>query len=396
MVGEDTNHGCEKKGGSPLLFSAGFYYISLMNKNDLSYQIALTLVPNVGCVQARILIEKLGDARTLFRTGKKALEKIVGAASAENILSFNDFEHVEAEMEFIEKYNIEPLFITDTAYPQRLLNCYDPPILLYYKGNANLNTSKVISIIGTRSNTMYGKQMTKELVQDLSNSGILIVSGLATGIDSIAHRNALRQGLNTVGVLAHGMDHIYPSQHKELAKDMILQGGLLTEFGCNSRPDKRKFPTRNRIVAGMSDATIVIETDAKGGSMITAEIAYSYNRDVFAYPGKTTDIKSTGCNNLIKMNKAVLLTDAAQLLKDMGWGEINNAQEETQQEEENFTELSPGEKMIIELLREKGAVHIDELNVKSKLSTSTVAAAILNLELLNLVMSLPGKLYKLV
>ena len=224
----------------------------------------------------------------------------------------------------------------------------------------------------------------------------MIVSGLAYGIDAIAHKAALKNNLRTIGVLAHGLDQVYPSQHTGLAKDMIKAGGgLLTEFRSKTKPDKHNFPIRNRIVAGLGDATIVIETGAKGGSMITAELANNYNKDVFAFPGKVTDAKSAGCNYLIKNNKAVLLTDAQELIELMGWDEVSFRLSKPKKQKELFIELNDDEKVIIGILREKEQVHIDEINLKSGLSSSSVAAAILNLELQNVVLSLPGKVYQI-
>lgn len=289
--------------------------------NDLLYQLSLTLVPNIGPVQAKILLQHF-DAAEIFKARKTALEKIegIGGIRANNIKAFTDFSKAEEEIGFIEKYKIKSLFLTDKDYPQRLLNCYDSPILLYYRGTADLNGSKVIAIVGTRNNSDYGKQVTEKLIKELATQNVLIVSGLAFGIDAIAHKSAIKNQLPTVGVLGHGLDQIYPSEHSGLAKDMIKhRGGLLTEFRSHSKPDKHNFPIRNRIVAGMSDATIVIETGIKGGSMITAELANGYNKDVFAFPGRTSDTKSAGCNYLIKNNKAVLLTDAQELIEMMGW-----------------------------------------------------------------------------
>ncbi len=362
--------------------------------NDLLYQIALTLVPNIGCVQAKILIEKYGSAESIFKARKKELSAIenIGVVRASAIKNFTDFSQAEDEIKFIEKYKITPLFITDKNYPQRLLHCYDAPTLLYYRGNADLNASKIISIIGTRSNTDYGKQVTEKLVSELKELNALIVSGLAFGIDAIAHKAALQNELETVAVLAHGLNTIYPQQHKTLAKEIVQQGGLLTEFTNGDKPDKHNFPKRNRIVAGLADATVVIETAIKGGSMITAELANNYNRDVFALPGKTTDAKSAGCNYLIQNNKAILFTDAKELMSALGWQtkKINK-----KQQKELFIELSDDEKIIINILKEKETTHIDEINVNSGLSSSSIAAAILNLELQNVITSLPGKMYKL-
>lgn len=362
--------------------------------NDLPYQIALTLINGIGAVQAKQLIEHFGDAESVFKAKKKELGSLEGFGEfrAKLIKDFADFAEAEDEITFCEKHHIQPLFLTDKDYPQRLLNCYDSPTLLYYRGNANLNASKVISIIGTRNNTDYGKQITEQFVKDMQTQNMLIISGLAFGIDGIAHKTAIQQQIPTVGILAHGLDTIYPSQHKSLAKEMLLNGGILTEFRRNTKPDKHNFPKRNRIAAGMSDATIVMETASKGGSMITAELAFNYNRDVFAVPGKITDIKSSGCLQLIQQNKAILFTDAEEFLNTMGWQQKKLS---PKKQRELFIELSDDEKIIFEILKEKEPIAIDELYLKSSLSSSSVAAAILNLELQNVILSLPGKMYRL-
>lgn len=365
---------------------------------DLLYQIALTLVPNIGPVQAKILMENFGDAASIFKATEDRLKTIegIGAIRAHSIKSFIDFKEAENEISFIEKYKITPLFLTDKNYPQRLLNCYDSPTLLYYKGEADLNASKIVAVVGTRNHTEYGKQFTERLIEELTDQHILVISGLAFGIDAIAHKTSLKNNLSTVGVLAHGLDQVYPSQHASLAKDMVKKsGGLLTEFKSKTQPDKHNFPIRNRIVAGMSDAIIVVETGIKGGSMITAELANGYNKDVFAVPGKVTDAKSSGCNHLIKNNKAVLLTEAKELIELMNWEESANSKKGKKRQREIFIELNGNEKIIVDILKEKDTVHIDELNFKSSLSSSAVAAAILNLELQNVVVSLPGKIYQL-
>jgi DNA processing protein len=362
--------------------------------NDLLYQIALTLIPNIGPVQAKILIEHFEDAETIFKASLKKLSGIenIGEIRACCIKSFKYFSLAEEEIEFIEKYKIQPFFITDSNYPKRLLNCYDPPTLLYYRGNADLNASRIISVIGTRNYTDYGKQITEKLVSDLKEENVVIVSGLAFGIDAIAHKSAIQNNLQTIGVLGHGLDTIYPSQHKGLAKEILQNGGLLTELRKNTKPDKHNFPKRNRIVAGMADATIVVETAIKGGSMITAELANNYNRDVFAFPGKTTDHKSAGCNYLIKQNCAALLTDAQQLTEALGW---QQKKEKPRSQRELFVNLTDDEKVIVDIIKEKDTVHIDELFVKSGLSSSAIAASMLNLELQNIIVSLPGKMYRL-
>jgi DNA processing protein len=364
--------------------------------NNLLHQVALTLVPNIGAVQAKILVNHFGDAAAIFKAKKSVLDKLegIGEIRAASIREFTSFKRAEEEIAFIEKYKIIPLFLTDEAYPKRLLNCYDPPAILYYRGRANLNAAKIIAIVGTRSKTDYGKQLTERLVADLEEQQILVISGLALGVDAVAHKAALKHKMPTVAVMAHGLDKIYPAEHTVLAKDIIKEnGGLLTEFRSKTKPDKHNFPSRNRIVAGMSDATIVIETDIKGGSMITAELANGYNKDVFAFPGRTTDNKSAGCNYLIKNNKAILLTGAQDIIDMLGWAD--KMTKPKKQQKELFIQLSEEEKIIVELLKEKETVPIDELRIKSNLNSSMVAAAILNLELQNVVTSLPGKLYKL-
>jgi len=363
--------------------------------NELLYQLALTLVPNIGDVQAKVLLQHFGDASSIFQAKQTELDKIegIGLIRAKSIKQFTDFHLAEAEMKFIEKYKIKTLFLTDNDYPQRLLNCYDSPTLLFYKGAADLNASKIVGIVGTRNYTDYGKQFTEDFVKDLSEQQVSIVSGLALGIDSFAHKAALKNNLPTVGVVAHGLDKIYPSLNTNLAKDMIQHdGGLLSEFFSGTKPDKHNFPLRNRIVAALCDAVVVIETNIKGGSMITAKLADAYNRDVFAVPGRTTDSKSSGCNYLIKNNKAILLTDADELSDVMGWKE---KKQKPKKQKELFIELSADEQQIVQLLQQKESVHIDEINISSGLNSSAIAAAILNLELQGVVSSMPGKLYKL-
>jgi DNA processing protein len=361
---------------------------------DVLYQVALTLVPNIGAVQAKILVDHFGEAENIFKAKKKDLDLLegIGEVRANAIKRFNDFTAAEAELAFLEKFRIQPLFLTDEHYPKKLLSCYDSPTLLFYRGQADLNQQKVISIIGTRNNTEYGRQLTEQLVEGLQPLNALVVSGLAYGIDAIAHKSAIQNNLPTVGVLAHGLDTIYPAAHKSLAKQMLLNGGLLSEFRKDTLPDKHNFPRRNRIVAGIADCTIVIETAASGGSMITAELANGYNRDVFAVPGKVSDSKSTGCNYLIKNNKAVLITSAEDVIEEMGW---IPKKVKAKQQKELFITLTADEQIIVDLLRQKDGLHVDELFLKSGLTSSTVAAAILNLEFENVVASLPGKMYRL-
>lgn len=364
--------------------------------NDLLYQIALTLVPHIGDVHAKALVSRYGDAKSIFKAKRETLESQegIGTVRANSIKAFTNFQSSEDEIKFIEQYKITPLFITDKNYPQRLLNCYDSPLLLYYRGNANLNASRIVSIVGTRKHTDYGKAVCEKLVEELMDSNVLVISGLAFGIDTIAHKAALRNNLQTVGVLAHGLDRIYPAQNNALAKQMVHQGGLLTEFLSNTNPDKQNFPKRNRIVAGMCDALVAIESGKQGGSLITAELANSYNKDVFALPGRSIDSKSEGCNYLIKNNKASLITNGTDLLEMMNWDESKKVKPKKQRE--LFIELTADEKIVVDILQNCESIQIDQLYFSSGLSSSAVAAALLMLEMQGVVSCQPGKVYKLV
>jgi DNA processing protein len=361
--------------------------------SELIYRLAIPFIPNIGPIQSRLLIDHFGSASAIFSAREAELMAIdgIGKIRAHSIKSFKDFQKAKDELAFIRKYNIRPLFITDPDFPKRLLNCPDSPVLLFYKGEADLNHLRIISIIGTRSHSDYGKSLTEKLVKDLEDLNVLIVSGLAFGIDAIAHKAAMKNKLPTVGVLAHGLDQLYPIQHSSLAKEMVKKGGgLLTEFTNGIKPDKHNFPARNRIVSGISDATIVVETGIKGGSIITAELANGYNKEVFAFPGRVNDIKSIGCNYLIQQNKATLVTSAEDLIAYMGWNYTT-----VRKEKAPPGELSENELRIVTILKEKEQTHIDELNSKCDLGNGLVAVAVLNLELRDVVRSLPGKLYRL-
>jgi DNA processing protein len=361
--------------------------------SELIYRLAIPFIPNIGPIQSRLLIDHFGSASAIFSAREAELMAIdgIGKIRAHSIKSFKDFQKAKDELAFIRKYNIRPLFITDPDFPKRLLNCPDSPVLLFYKGEADLNHLRIISIIGTRSHSDYGKFLTEKLVKDLEDLNVLVVSGLAFGIDAIAHKAAMKNKLPTVGVLAHGLDQLYPIQHSSLAKEMVKKGGgLLTEFTNGIKPDKHNFPARNRIVSGISDATIVVETGIKGGSIITAELANGYNKEVFAFPGRVNDIKSIGCNYLIQQNKATLVTSAEDLIAYMGWNYTT-----VRKEKAPPGELSENELRIVTILKEKEQTHIDELNSKCDLGNGLVAVAVLNLELRDVVRSLPGKLYRL-
>lgn len=364
---------------------------------DLLYQISLTLVPNIGAVQARILLEHFENASDIFKASIKKLETIegIGTVRAQSIKNFTDFSQAEKEIHFIQKHNIQPLFFKDNNYPQRLKHCYDAPPLLFYKGNANLNQPHIISIVGTRSPTNYGEEVTQNIITQLTNHNVIIVSGLAYGVDVLAHKTCLQQNIPTIGVLAHGLDRIYPNQHKNLAKNMVQQGGLLTDFMSGTKPDKQNFPKRNRIVAGIADAVIVIETGIKGGSMITAELAFEYNRDVWAIPGRINDVKSEGCLQLIKNQKALTFISVDDMVQEMGWN-ITKQQNKPALQRSLFVAATAEEQKIFNLIQQKETVHIDEIFLECGLSNSMVAASILQLELKGAIYNLPGKRYKIV
>ncbi len=366
---------------------------NLMNQ-DLLHLIGLTMVPQIGDIHAKALLTHFGSASAVFKARKSELSKIagIGEIRAESVKSFSDFERVEAELTFIEKYNINVLSHTHPDYPKKLLHCVDAPVAIYYKGNADLNASHIISVIGTRNNTDYGRDMTQHILDTLDLEDVLVVSGLAYGIDSIAHKYALKKKIPTVGVLAHGLDTLYPAANKRMAKEMIENGGLLTEFMSGTNPDKQNFPKRNRLVAGMADAVVVVETDIRGGSMITAELANAYNKDVFAIPGKIPDPKSAGCNYLIMNNKAALIRDGKDITDMMNWSRPSTKLIQ----KKLFPELSPVEASIVEMLERQEKVHIDEINTLCTGTTSSsIAAGILKLELEGIIKSLPGKIYKL-
>ncbi len=365
-----------------------------MNQN-LTYQIALTKIPMVGLWTARLLIEACGSAEAVFSENKKTLTKIprISPAIAKNILEADPESLSAPDLSFINEHNITPLFFTDPDYPSRLKPFSDSPMILYYKGKANLNADRIVAIVGTRTPTDQGKICCHEIVEGLAKYNVLVISGLAYGIDVTAHQKCLSLQVPTVGVLGHGMSQIYPAAHKPIAARMLEQGGILTEFGPDKGPEREHFPMRNRIVAGMSDAVIVVETARKGGSMITAELANGYNKDVFAVPGRLNDRFSKGCNHLIKAHKAQLLESADDIAYIMRWTEQDPPKE---QQTALFPELNENERNLINLIGENEQISIDQLAYQAKLNSSEMATLILQLEFKGLIKTLPGKRFILV
>jgi len=365
----------------------------------LIYQIAITLIPGIGDINAKKIIAYCGSPEAVFKEKKQKLLKIsgIGEILAETIIQSRDIalKRAESEIEFIQKHNIKTFFYLNDDYPVHLKDCPDSPVNLYYKGNASLNNNKIISIIGTRNASEYGKDVCKNIIKGFSSLNVLILSGLAFGIDVCAHKAALENNLSTIGVLAHGLDRIYPAQHKPFARQMVeSNGGLLTEYISGTIPDRENFPCRNRIVAGMAHATLVIESAKKGGALITAEIANSYNKDVFAIPGRIGDKYSEGCHYLIKNNKAAMVESAEDIIQMMGWETSEHSNKNKQKK--IFIELSADEEKIVNILKEQGESSIDYLCSQSSLSMSKTASALLNLEFEGIVKNLPGKLYKLI
>ncbi|MFH0894088.1 MAG: DNA-processing protein DprA [Bacteroidota bacterium] len=364
-------------------------------QDELLYQIGITLIPNVGPVNAKRLIAYCGSAQAVFCEKKEFLLKIpgVGDVVASSVKTQDVLKRSEEEITFINKHKIAPLYFLNDDYPERLKHCHDSPVMLYYRGNASLNHDKVLAIVGTRRFTPYGKDITQEIVKGLAECGVLIVSGMAFGIDITAHRAALSEGLPTVGVMGHGLHTIYPPAHRATAERMVTgNGGIITEFMSNSAFEKENFPMRNRIIAGLADCVLVSEARSGGGALITAEIANTYNRDVFAVPGRTIDECSKGCNYLIRSNKASLCEKAEDILYLMGW------QAETAKPKAVQTsipvDLNEDEQKIYDLLKQQESIPVDTLCFQSGISTGKAAAILLNLELKGHVKSLPGKVYQ--
>ncbi|RYY97242.1 MAG: DNA-protecting protein DprA [Chitinophagaceae bacterium] len=362
---------------------------------DLLYQLALTQVPQIGDVQARLLLQHYGSAEAVFRARPAELEVLdgIGTVRARSIKRFRDFHLAEAELRFLQRHGLHAWCVTDAGYPKRLLHCYDPPTLLFGRGAPDLNAARLVAVVGTRAASDYGRAVTETLVHELAPFRASIVSGLAFGIDAVAHKAALRAGLPTIGVVGHGLAKVYPYEHTALAKSIVeAGGGLLSEFFHDVKPDKHNFPLRNRIVAGLCDCTIVIETQVKGGSMITARLADGYHRDVFAVPGRLTDRGSAGCLELLRQHKAQLFTGAAALAEALGW---TDREKPAARQQALFIELSAEERQLLQLLEGQSPLHVDELYLRSGLPNSIAAASLLNLELQGVIVGLPGKCYRI-
>jgi DNA processing protein len=373
-----------------------------MTEQETLYSIALSFVPRLNLLNRKLLFEKMGTATEIFEQ-RHNLRDIFPDASKSTLealaLMDTHLKRAEEELAFAQAGHIQCIGYNDENYPARLRECPDAPILLYYRGTASLNARHIISMVGTRQITAYGKDLCQQFVKELKNlcPDTLIVSGLAYGVDIHCHRAALEQKMETIGVLAHGLDQIYPRFHRDTAVQMVCQGGLLTEFPSLSNADKRNFVQRNRIVAGMTDATIVIESAKKGGSLITAEIAESYGRDVFAFPGRIGDTYSEGCNNLIQNNRAGLITCAEDFVKAMGWETACNLKKQLNEglQQELFPDLTEEEQRIVNALTGTDSKQINILTVETALPISKLTSLLFNLEMKGIVRLLSGGCYRL-
>ncbi|MFN8343595.1 MAG: DNA-processing protein DprA [Spirosomataceae bacterium] len=359
------------------------------------YQIALHLTNGLGSVLIRHLIAHFGSAKKIFEANLKTLIRVpgIGEATARLILQKEGLKDAEQEWRKLENTDITLFFYTDAEYPQRLKSLYDAPVLLYGKGHLSFNGGRFVGVVGTRKCTDYGKNVTEQIVEGLAAKNTTIVSGLAYGIDIAAHRACLKHRVPTIGVMATGPDLIYPAAHAKTAQEMQANGGILTEYTMGTKPDFMRFPARNRIIAGLSDAVIVVEAAEKGGALITAEFANNYNRDVFAVPGNLSNSYSAGCNQLIRAHKAQIFTGVDDLLESLSWlPDSSKSTPSTTALPEHFTQE---ESQIVAMLRQKGEMDIDDLTWQSQIAAGKLATLLLNLELQGYVRTLPGKRFTL-
>ena len=367
-----------------------------MTENDLLYTLALQHVPNIGDITAKRLISHCGTAEAVLKEKKQNLAKIDGIGSV--ILSeLHEPHHLieaEKEIDFIKNNKIKVSYFKGESYPEKLKHCIDGPILLFQAGNINLKQQRIISIVGARKITTNGIAFCEDLIEKLTIFNPVIISGFAYGTDITAHKAAIKCNLQTIGCLAHGLNQIYPAVHKKYMVDVEKNGGFYTDFWSTDKFDRNNFLKRNRIIAGLSEATIVIESAEKGGSLVTADIASSYNRDVFAVPGRTTDLQSTGCNNIIKYQKAHMLTNALDVPYILNW----KLEEENKPviQKQLFVELDATEKTIYNYLKDNDKQLLDIIAIECQIPIFKAASLLLNMELKGVVRPLPGKLFEVI
>lgn len=366
------------------------------SEQELLYTLALQKTANIGDLIAKKLIKYCGSPEAILKEKKQKLLKIdgIGTQVLAHIHDAKNLREAEAELQFIQKENIQTHYFLEESYPKRLLHCADGPILLFQKGNADLNATKMISIVGTQKATTYGISFCKNLIDELAVLQPTIVSGFAYGIDIVAQRAAIKNKIPTIGCLAHGLNQIYPKVHQRYMPAVEENGAFVTDFWSTSNPDRENFLKRNRLIAGMTQATIVIESAEKGGSLVTAHIANSYNRDVFAVPGRADDVQSIGCNNLIKQQRAHLLTSAADLVYLLGW-ELNEVVEKPIQKQ-LFVELNFQEQTIYRYLQNQGQTMLDSIALACELPIQKIAPILLQMEMKGVIKPLPGKVFEAV
>jgi DNA processing protein len=364
-----------------------------MTEQDLFYLLALQRVEGVGDIMAKKLLTHCGSAEAVFKTKTAQLAAIdgVGSMLLRNLKSQAIFDKANAELAFIRTNEINVAHFQGENYPERLKHCIDGPLLLFTSGQINLKNRRIISIVGTRQITSYGTEFCRKLIEDLAPLDPVIVSGFAYGVDIVAHQMAMDHNLQTIGVVAHGLNQIYPKTHKKYVAKVEENGGFITEFWSTSNPDKENFVRRNRIVAGMSEATIVIESADRGGSLITANMANDYNRDVFAVPGRVTDKYSQGCNNLIKTQKANVLTSAADLVYILNW-DIQKESKPVQKQ--LFVTLDDDEQKVYDYLLKTGKELMDIIALRCEFPIYKISGMLLNMELKGVIRPLPGKLFE--
>ena len=367
-----------------------------MEKEELLYALALQRTKGIGDIYAKKMIEICGSPKNIFKEKQQTLQKLpgFGRMALQNLFDSSTLAAAEKEVELLEKENLQTLYFLDKNYPNQLKNCADSPILLFQDGNFSFENSKCISIVGTRQMTRYGSDFCESLISGLKEYNPIIVSGYALGIDIIAHKSALKNNLKTVAVFAHGFGSVYPKQHKRYQSQLLKKGGFLTEFWYDEKPRRENFVRRNRIVAGLSEATIVVESASKGGALITAALANSYSKEVFAVPGRASDRYSSGCNALIRDHKAAVITCADDLINMLGWAPQKKTS--TAMQTQLFLNLNAEQQKVYDCLKSKKIGWLDNISLDCNLPINKMAALLFQLEMKGLVQPLPGKMFQFV
>ena len=367
-----------------------------MTDNELIAALRLQRLPRIGDITAKKLIGICGSPSAVFADKRDHLLKIngIGSWSLEGLYDETYLKEAMVECEYIQRNNVAFTFYQDKEYPSKLLHCPDAPLLLFYRGTIDIQDQLILSVVGTRNMTSYGATFCRELVEGLAPLNPVIVSGMAYGIDICIQKEAVKNGLQTIGCLAHGLNQMYPKIHQQYAKEIESNGGFITEFWSSSSPDRENFLRRNRIIAGLSEATLVVESAERGGSLVTADLAFHYNREVFAVPGRVNDEYSKGCNNLIKKQKAQMISNAAELIYFMGWDVDKKVS--TGRQRNLFVELDEIEQKIFYFLQEQGRQELDTISIACKLPVYKTSSILLNMEMKGVITPLPGKYFEVI